>query len=197
MNAKKPFDDSHEINFAALGQQTTEQSFNGGIFGEIYEVVNVETTGERWSRFLRGRVRRILNETRIEAWIFEGGGESDGDKDSVDFIIPVTGATTKAIKRLPQKPIFLRISVGIARRRTNDRSLFRWKNALAECVFAVALSQRPPLLNREASQKAKGILTKNRSEAVTFTPNAVFMIAKDDYPRFCAKRKEIFILFDS
>jgi hypothetical protein len=47
MNAKKPFDDSHEINFAALGQQTTEQSFNGGIFGEIYEVVNVETTGER------------------------------------------------------------------------------------------------------------------------------------------------------
>ena len=47
MNAKKPFDDSQEINLAALGQQTTEQSFNGGIFGKIYEVVNVETEGER------------------------------------------------------------------------------------------------------------------------------------------------------
>ncbi len=103
----------------------------------------------------------------------------------------------KAIKCLLQKPIFLRISVGIARRQTNDRNLFRQKNALAECVFAVALSQRPPLLNREASQKAKGILTKNRSEAIAFTPNAVFMIAKDDDPRFCAKRNEIFILFDS
>ncbi len=47
VNAKKPFDDSHEINLAALGQQTAEQSFNGGIFREIYEVVSVETEGER------------------------------------------------------------------------------------------------------------------------------------------------------
>ncbi len=47
MNATKPFDDSREINLAALGQQTTGQSFNRGIFGEIYEVVNVETEGER------------------------------------------------------------------------------------------------------------------------------------------------------
>jgi hypothetical protein len=109
----------------------------------------------------------------------------------------VTGATTKAIKCLQQKPIFMRISLGIAQRQTNDRNLFRRKNALAECIFAVALSQRPPLLNHKASQKAKGILTKNRSEAIAFTPNAVFMIAKDDDPRFCAKRNEIFILFDS
>ncbi len=109
----------------------------------------------------------------------------------------VMGAMTKAIKCLPQKPIFMRISVGIDQRRTNDCSLFRRKNALAECVFAVALSQRPLLLNREASQKAKGILTKNRSEAIAFTPNAGFMIAEDDDSRFCAKRKEIFILFDS
>ncbi len=69
------------------------------------------------------------------------------------------------IKCLQQKPIFMRISVGIARRRTNDRNLVRRKNALAECVFAVALSQSPPLLNRKASQKAKGILMKNRSKA--------------------------------
>ncbi len=47
MNAKKPFDDTREINLAALGQQTTEQSLNGGIFGEIFKVVNVETEGER------------------------------------------------------------------------------------------------------------------------------------------------------
>ncbi len=109
----------------------------------------------------------------------------------------MTGPTTKSIKCLPQKPKFMRSSAGIARRRTNDRNLFRRKNALAECIFAVALSQRPPLLNHKASQKAKGILTKNRSEAIAFTPNAVFMIAEDEDPRFCAKRKEIFILFDS
>jgi hypothetical protein len=91
----------------------------------------------------------------------------------------------------------MRISVGIARRRTNDRYLIRRKNALAECVFAVALLQSLLLLNREASQKAQGILTKNRSEAITFTPNAVLMIAEDNDPRFCMKGKEIFILFDS
>ncbi len=83
----------------------------------------------------------------------------------------------------------MRISVGIARRRTNDRNLIRQENALAECVFAVALSQNLPLLNREASQKAQGILTKNRSEAITFTSNTVLMIAEDNDPRFCAKRK--------
>ncbi len=91
----------------------------------------------------------------------------------------------------------MRISVGIARRRTNNRNLIRRKNALAECVFSVALSQSPLLLNREASQKVQRILTKNRSEAIFSTPNAVVMIAKDNDPRFCAKRKEIFILFDS
>ncbi len=109
----------------------------------------------------------------------------------------MTGATTKAIKCFQQKPIFMRISVGIAGRRTNNRNLIRRKNALAECIFAVALSQSPPLINREASQKAQGILTKNRSEAITFTPNAVLMIAKVNDPRFCVKRKESFILFDS
>jgi hypothetical protein len=109
----------------------------------------------------------------------------------------VTGATTEAIKCLQEKPIFLRISVGIARRRTNNCNLLGRKNALAERVFAIALSQSPPLLNREASQKAKGILTKNRSESIAFTPKAVFMIAEDNDPRFGAKREEIFILFDS
>ncbi len=46
----------------------------------------------------------------------------------------------------------MRISVGMARRRTNNRNLVRRKNALAECIFAVALLQSPPLLNREASR---------------------------------------------
>ena len=55
----------------------------------------------------------------------------------------------------------------------------------------------PAAFEREASQKAQGILTKNRSEAFTFTSNAVLMFAKDNDPRFCLKKKEIFILFDS
>ena len=52
-------------------------------------------------------------------------------------------------------------------------------------------------LNSKASQKAKGILTKNRSESIAFTPKVVFMIAQDNDPRFCTKREKIFVLFDS
>ena len=52
-------------------------------------------------------------------------------------------------------------------------------------------------MNSKASQKAKGILTKNWSESIAFTPKAVFMIAQDNDPRFCTKREKIFVLFDS
>ncbi len=38
---------------------------------------------------------------------------------------------------------------------------------------------------------------KNRSKAVAFAPNMVFMVAKDINPRFCSKRIEILITFDS
>jgi hypothetical protein len=52
MNAKEPLNNTHEIDFATLRQQTTKQSFDGRIFRKVDEVVNVETEGEGRSRFL-------------------------------------------------------------------------------------------------------------------------------------------------
>ena len=52
MNSKEPLNNTHEIDFASLSQQTAEQSFDGRIFGKVHEVVNVETKGEGRSRFL-------------------------------------------------------------------------------------------------------------------------------------------------
>jgi hypothetical protein len=97
MNAKKPLHDAHEINFAAFCQQTTEESFNRRILGEVDKVVDIETKGERRGRFLGCRVRGILNKAGVETGIFKRRSETDRDKDRIDFFIPMTGAPTKAI----------------------------------------------------------------------------------------------------
>jgi len=52
-------------------------------------------------------------------------------------------------------------------------------------------------LNRETSEETKGVLTEDGDKPIAFTPNTVFVIAKDDYSGLCAKREKILILFDS
>jgi hypothetical protein len=102
----------------------------------------------------------------------------------------------EAIKCLQQKPIFLGISVGVTRRRANNRCFIRREDTMTESVFAIALLQRSPFFNSKASKEMKGILTKNRYEAIAFTPSALFKIAKCHDPQFCAKREEILVLFN-
>ena len=68
---------------------------------------------------------------------------------------------------------------------------------MAEGVFAIALLQGTAFFNCKASKETKGILTKNRCEAIAFTLDTLFKIAQCHDPRFCAKREEIFILFNS
>jgi hypothetical protein len=46
MNSKEPFGNAHKVNFATFSQKTTEKLFNCRVFGEIDEIVNVETKGE-------------------------------------------------------------------------------------------------------------------------------------------------------
>ena len=68
---------------------------------------------------------------------------------------------------------------------------------MAECAFAIALLQRMAFFNCKASKEMKGVLTKNRCEAIAFTPDTLFKIAQCHDPRFCAKREEIFVLLNS
>ncbi len=97
----------------------------------------------------------------------------------------------EAIKRLQQKPIFVGISVGVTRRRANNCCFFGRENTMAERVFAITLLQGTTFFNCEASKETKGILTKNRCEAIAFTPDTFFKIAQCHDPRFCTKREEI------
>ena len=66
-----------------------------------------------------------------------------------------------------------------------------WKNAF----FAIALAEGAMLFDRHQNQKPKRVATKNRSKAVAFAPDTVFVVAKDDNPRFGLKRIEILIPF--
>ncbi len=68
---------------------------------------------------------------------------------------------------------------------------------MAKCIFSIALAKGATLFDGHQNQKPKRVATKSRSKAVGFAPNTVFVVAKDDNPRFCLKWIEILITFDS
>jgi hypothetical protein len=124
-------------------------------------------------------------------------GMTNGKENIVDFLVPMSRAVAKAIKGLEKKPIFNWLSLGITRGRSNNGNLFWGQNDLAKCMFAIASAEGAMLLNHHRNQKPKRVATKNRGKAVVFAPNTVFVVAKDNNPRFCTKRIEILIMFDS
>jgi hypothetical protein len=140
----------------------------------------------------------ISNKTGEEARILKRRGKTDGKENFVDFLVPMSRrAAAKVIKGLEKKPIFIWLSLWITRGRSNNGNLFRGQNALAKCVFATALAEGATLFDRHRNQKPKRVTTKNRSKAVAFAPNMVFVVAKDDNLRFSLKRIDILITFNS
>jgi hypothetical protein len=138
---------------------------------------------------------RILNKTGEEARFLERRGKTDGKENFSYFLKPMLRAAAKAIKSLAKKPIFIRLSLGITQGRSNGGNLFRGQSALTKCVFAIALVEGAMLLDRHRNQKPKRVTTKNGSKVVTFAPDTIFVVAKDDNPRFGSKRIEILITF--
>jgi hypothetical protein len=65
-------------------------------------------------------VSGVHNETGVQTRIMGVRDESHREKDGIDLVIPVTRTATKAIKSFAEKPIFIRLSSGISRRRAND-----------------------------------------------------------------------------
>ncbi len=78
----------------------------------------------------------------------------------------------------------------------NDGDLFRRKDALANSIFAIALTKRATLPNRHRNQEPKSVTAKNGGKTIALAPNTVFMVAQNNDPRLGLKRIEIFITFD-
>ena len=65
VDAEKLLDGAHEINRNLRGEDFLEFSVNGRVFGEIYKVVNAETTCNWEKSGCVTRVGRVLNETQV------------------------------------------------------------------------------------------------------------------------------------
>ncbi len=73
-NFEEPFNNAHKVDFATFSQKPTEKLFDSRVFGEIDEIVNVETKGE-WTRQIGTRWGLwILDKPSVETRIFKGRG---------------------------------------------------------------------------------------------------------------------------
>jgi hypothetical protein len=176
MNSGEPFNNAHKVDFARFGQKMTEKLFDSRVFGEIDEIVNVETKGEWTRRFGTRWGLWILDKPSVETRIFKGRGWANGAKDCIDFVIPMMRTESKTVESPKEEPIFIWIGAGIPRGRANNGDLIRRENSLTECVFAIPLSQRVTFFNGETDKKPKGVTAKYRCVSITFAPNPVFVI---------------------
>jgi hypothetical protein len=98
VDAKEPFNNTHKITLAALTEQAAEQGFNSGIFGEVDEVVNVKAQRERMFRRTAGGVLWVTEKSGVKAGVFQGRGETDRNKNSINFVVPMSRTSTETIK---------------------------------------------------------------------------------------------------
>ena len=117
-------------------------------------------------------------------------------ENCINFLVPMPGTPTKAIKSFETKPIFILGCVRVSGRGSDNGSLLRRKNALAESVFAISLFKSSTMLSRQTNQEAETIELKNGCKAITFGPVVAFTITQYDYTRLGPKRHQLFVLFD-
>jgi hypothetical protein len=72
MNPKKPLHNTHKINFATFTKKTAKEGLNCRVFGEIDEVINVQSKQERMFQGWGVGLMRIADKSREGAQIFEG-----------------------------------------------------------------------------------------------------------------------------
>ncbi len=67
---------------------------------------------------------------------------------------------------------------------------------LAECVFAIALTQGTSCQYGHASKEAKRVLTKDRGKFLALAPNLILVVSKNNVARFGMKWMELLVLLD-
>ncbi len=122
--------------------------------------------------------------------------EAETGEDLAYFVVPMLWATSQAIQRAIEKPIFILFSIGIPDRRFDDSDFIGGKDSLTESVFAVSLFQCPTLLNGHTDDKSEGIRTKDRGIFLRFGPDPIFMVAQNEDAGFSAMRAQHFVGFD-
>jgi hypothetical protein len=89
----------------------------------------------------------------------------------------VARIASKAIESALYELIFLRISLGIARRCAYNSDFIIQKYTMIEGIFTVSLTKRTMLFDSKTDKKMKGVLAQNRGKAIALTPDSVLMIA--------------------
>jgi hypothetical protein len=97
-------------------------------------------------------------------------------ENSINFLVPMPGTPIKAIKSFEKKPIFILGCVRVSGKGSDNGSLLRRKNALAESVFAISLFKSWMMLSRQTNQEAETIKPKDRHKAIAFGPVSAFTI---------------------
>jgi hypothetical protein len=197
MIAKEPFNNTHKVHLATLGGKTKEESFNRRIFRELDKVIDVETKGQRHQCDNRQRIQGVKYKSCIETQVLKQWGEPDQPEDGVNFVIPMLRAAPKSVERPFKRLIFIRGGFGIAARGANNSNLVGRKDVLTECIFTITLMKGMMRCNRNACEETERILMEDRGEFVTFLPNTVFMVPKNNNARLGTKWAEILILLDS
>jgi hypothetical protein len=106
-------------------------------------------------------------------------------------------AVPKFIKHPFEEPIFIRGGIGIAARGANNSNLIGKKDAMTECVYTITLTKGTTRHDHHACEETERILTEDRGKFVSFLPNTVFMVPKNNDARLGTKWAEILILLDS
>ena len=86
------------------------------------------------------------------------------------------GTPMKAIKSFEKKPIFILGCVRVSGRGSDNGSLLRRKNALAESIFAISLFESSMMLSQKTNQEVETIEPKDGRKVIAFGPVAAFVI---------------------
>ena len=165
-----------------------EFSLNGRVLGEENEVVNIQTERQRGcGRGVRG-VGRVNDVTAEKAWIVGVLVETELVEDLSYLVVPVFRATAQTVKCFLQQPVFTLLGVWVTDRRFNDGDFIRRQYALTKGILAIALFESAPALDSHTGEETESVRAEDRSVLFRFRPDAIFVIAKDDDPRFGAVR---------
>jgi hypothetical protein len=158
-------------------EKVLKLSFNSRVFQEVDKVVNVKAQCERMRGRTAGGVLWVTDKSGVKAGVFQGGGETNRNKNSINFVVPMLRTSTETIKCVEEEPIFLGIGLRVPGRRTNNSSFFWRENSVTEGIFTVSLTKGASFFYCKTDKETKRVAKKNWGKTIAFAPNSFFLIS--------------------